>query len=99
MNIKNQGEKIFNAFQDAEIVKINKVTFKNKKIISFSPEDVFRSGTFKITEIYFVNGKDEVKIFEKQMVGSGLKIYFEYEIDYPYFYSKYNTLQKDFSGN
>ena len=26
-----------------------------------------------------------------------LKIYFEYEIDYPYFYSKYNTLQKDFS--
>lgn len=97
MNIKNQGEKIFNAFQDAEIVKINKVTFKNKKIISFSPEDVFRSGTFKITEIYFTNGEDEVKIFEKQMVGSGLKIYFEYEIDYPYFYSKYNILQKDFS--
>lgn len=31
MNIKNQGEKIFNAFQEAEIVKINKVTFKNKK--------------------------------------------------------------------
>lgn len=31
------------------------------------------------------------------MVGSGLKIYFKYEIDYPYFYSKYNTLQKDFS--
>lgn len=30
------------------------------------------------------------------MVGSGLKIYFEYKIDYPYFYSKY-TLQKDFS--
>ena len=97
MNIKNQGEKIFNAFQDAEIVKINKVTFKNQKIISFSPEDVFRSGIFKITEIYFTNGEDEVKIFEKQMVGSGLKIYFEYEIDYPYFYSKYNTLQKDFS--
>ena len=96
MNIKNQGEKIFNAFQEAEIVKINKVTFKNKKIISFSPEDVFRSGTFKITEIYFTNGEDEVKIFEKQMVGSGLKIYFEYKIDYPYFYSKY-TLQKDFS--
>jgi hypothetical protein len=97
MNIKNHGEKIFNAFQEAEIVKINKVTFKNKKITSFSPEDVFRSGTFKITEIYFTNGEDEVKIFEKQMVGSGLKIYFEYEIDYPYFYSKYNTLQKDFS--
>lgn len=97
MNIKNHGEKIFNAFQEAEILKINKVTFKNKKITSFSPEDVFRSGTFKITEIYFTNGEDEVKIFEKQMVGSGLKIYFEYEIDYPYFYSKYNTLQKDFS--
>lgn len=97
MNIKNQGEKIFDAFQEAEIVKINKVTFKNKKITNFSPEDVFRSGTFKITEIYFVNGKDEVKIFEKQIVGSGLKIYFEYEIDYPYFYSKYNILQKDFS--
>ena len=97
MNIKNHGEKIFNAFQEAEIVKINKVTFKNKKITSFSPEDVFKSGTFKITEIYFTNGEDEVKIFEKQMVGSGLKIYFEYEIDYPYFYSKYNTLQKDFS--
>ena len=97
MNIKNQGEKIFNAFQEGEIVKINKVTFKNKKIISFSPEDVFRSGTFKITEISLVNGEDEAKIFEKQMVGSGLKIYFEYEIDYPYFYSKYNTLQKDFS--
>lgn len=97
MNIKNHGEKIFNAFQEAEIVKINKVTFKNKKITSFSPEDVFRSGTFKITEIYFTNGEDEVKIFEKQMIGSGLKIYFEYEIDYPYFYSKYNTLQKDFS--
>ena len=32
MNIKNQGEKIFNAFQEAKIVKINKVTFKNKKI-------------------------------------------------------------------
>ena len=86
MKIKNQGEKIFNAFQEAEIVKINKVTFKNKKITSFSPEDVFRSGTFKITEIYFTNGEDEVKIFEKQMVGSELKIYFEY-----------NTLQKDFS--
>lgn len=96
MNIKNQGEKIFNAFQEAEIVKINKVTFKNKKITSFSPEDVFRSGTFKITEIYFTNGEDEVKIFERQTVGSGLKIYFEYKIDYPYFYSKY-TLQKDFS--
>ena len=97
MNIKNHGEKIFNAFQEAEIVKINKLTLKNKKITSFSPEDVFRSRTFKITEIYFTNGEDEVKIFEKQMVGSGLKIYFEYEIDYPYFYSKYNTLQKDFS--
>ena len=97
MNIKNQGEKIFDAFQEAEIVKINKVTFKNKKITNFSPEDVFRSGIFKITEIYFVNGKDEAKIFEKQIVGSGLKIYFEYEIDYPYFYSKYNILQKDFS--
>ena len=34
MNIKNQGEKIFNAFQEGEIVKINKVTFKNKKIIN-----------------------------------------------------------------
>ena len=97
MNIKNQGQKIFDAFQEAEIVKINKVTFKNKKITNFSPEDVFRSGTFKITEIYFTNGEDEVKIFKKQMVGSGLKIYFKYEIDYPYFYSKYNTLQKDFS--
>ena len=73
MNIKNQGEKIFNAFQDAEIVKINKVTFKNKKITNFSPEDVFRSGILKITEISFANGEDEVKIFEKQMVGSGLK--------------------------
>ena len=97
MNIKNQGKKIFNAFQEAEIIKINKVTFKNKKIISFSPEDVFRAGILKITEISFINGEDEVKIFEKQMVGSGLKICFEYEIDYPYFYSKYNTLQKDFS--
>ena len=97
MNIKNQGEKIFNAFQEAEIIKINKVTFKNKKIISFSPEDVFRAGILKITEISFINGEDEVKIFEKQMVGSGLKICFEYEIDYPYFYSKYNTLQKDFT--
>lgn len=97
MNIKNQGEKIFNAFQDAEIVKINKVTFKNKKITSFSPEDVFRAGILKITEISFINGEDEVKIFEKQMVGSGLKICFEYEIDYPYFYSKYNTLQRDFT--
>ena len=97
MNIKNQGEKIFNAFQEADIVKINKITFKNKKITSFSPEDVFRAGILKITEISFINGEDEVKIFEKQMVGSGLKICFEYEIDYPYFYSKYNTLQKDFS--
>lgn len=97
MNIKNQGKKIFNAFQEAEIIKINKVTFKNKKIISFSPEDVFRAGILKITEISFINGEDEVKIFEKQMVGSGLKICFEYEIDYPYFYSKYNTLQKDFT--
>lgn len=97
MNIKNQEKKIFNAFQEAEIIKINKVTFKNKKIISFSPEDVFRAGILKITEISFINGEDEVKIFEKQMVGSGLKICFEYEIDYPYFYSKYNTLQKDFT--
>jgi hypothetical protein len=98
MNIENsEGKKIFNAFQEAEIVKINKVTFKNKKITSFSPEDVFRSGIVKITEISFINGEDEVKVFEKQMVGSGLKIYLEYEIDYPYFYSKYNTLQKDFS--
>lgn len=97
MNIKNQGEKIFNAFQEADIVKINKVTFKNKKITSFSPEDVFRAGILKITEISFINGEDEVKIFEKQMVGSGLKICFEYEIDYPYFYSKYNTLQRDFT--
>lgn len=97
MNIKNQGKKIFNAFQEAEIIKINKVTFKNKKIISFSPEDVFRAGILKITEISFINGEDEVKIFEKQMVGSGLKICFEYEIDYPYFYSKYNTLQRDFT--